>query len=71
MVYDIHTLQNRFYFGASALASPHSAIPSLLRHIDKPDADAPEGCNGERQFDSIAFPDEGASKRFGSMFEGQ
>lgn len=106
MVYDIHTLQNRFYFSGSAIASPHSAIPALLQFISNPDDDAPEGCDRKRQFDAIvrhyptgnmstwepsvsliasclisadnccaipiwpsqAFPDEGASKRFGKMF---
>lgn len=53
MVYDIHTLQNRFYFSGSAIASPHSAIPALLQFISNPDDDAPEGCDRKRQFDTI------------------
>lgn len=68
MVYDIHTLQNRFYFGNHALMSPHSAIPCLLKHIAQPDPEAPEGCDSTKLFDAIAFPDEGAGKRFGKMF---
>jgi phosphoribosylpyrophosphate synthetase len=70
MVYDIHTLQNRFYFSGGAIASPQSAIPLLMKHISAADPDAPEGCDGTKLFDAIAFPDEGAGKRFGKMFTG-
>jgi len=54
MVYDLHTLQNRFYLHGHAVASLHTAIPLLQLY-------------GE--FDAVAFPDDGAAKRFGPMFE--
>eukprot|EP00298_Acanthocystis_sp_HF-20_P012414 c19875_g1_i2.p1 GENE.c19875_g1_i2~~c19875_g1_i2.p1 ORF type:complete len:318 (+),score=123.24 c19875_g1_i2:115-1068(+) len=58
MIYDVHTLQNRFYLYGHALASLHSTIPLLLKVIGKP---------GET-VDAIAFPDEGAMKRFKELF---
>jgi hypothetical protein len=42
----------------------------LKEHIAAADPDAPEGCDKTKLFDAIAFPDEGASKRFGKMFPG-
>jgi len=72
MLYDLHTLQNRFYFHGHALASLHTCIPLI---VDKgeallPSSGAPGGAAGldMRKFDAIAFPDEGAAKRFGGMF---
>ena len=58
MFYDLHTLQQRFYLHSGALASMHSCIPILKKYVlgDK-------GCT----VDALAFPDEGAQKRFGSM----
>ena len=56
MIYDIHTLQNRFYFHSSILASLHTCIPLLLARL---------------KFTNIrcaAFPDDGAAKRFQSLF---
>jgi hypothetical protein len=60
MLYDLHTLQNRFYMSNNAVATMHSTIPLLLAEL----ARQPEG----EKFDCIAFPDDGAAKRFGSMF---
>lgn len=57
MVYDLHTLQNRFYLHGNAVASLHSAIPLLRRRMEK------------SEIDCVAFPDDGAAKRFGSFFE--
>ena len=56
MIYDIHALQNRFYFHSSCLPSLHSAIPLLFARLKKTTINA------------VAFPDEGAAKRFGKMF---
>eukprot|EP01062_Namystynia_karyoxenos_P067380 TRINITY_DN61311_c0_g1_i1.p1 TRINITY_DN61311_c0_g1~~TRINITY_DN61311_c0_g1_i1.p1 ORF type:complete len:410 (+),score=119.85 TRINITY_DN61311_c0_g1_i1:81-1232(+) len=56
MIYDLHTLQNRFYFSSSTVASLCSAVPLLL-----------EKMAGSR-INCIAFPDEGAAKRFGPGF---
>jgi ribose-phosphate pyrophosphokinase len=56
MVYDLHTLQNRFYIHNNAIASLHTAIPLLKRRIK------------DSNINCIAFPDDGAAKRFSSMF---
>jgi ribose-phosphate pyrophosphokinase len=58
IIYDLHTLQNRFYLHGNAVASLQTTIPLLIDAIKK------EGV------DCIAFPDDGAAKRFGSMFKG-
>lgn len=57
MIYDIHTLQNRFYFHSSTNPSLHSSIPLLLQRLIFSPVNA------------ICFPDEGAAKRFGSSFK--
>ena len=56
MVYDLHTLQNRFYLHGNAVASLQTAIPLLKRRIK------------DSNIDCVAFPDDGAAKRFRSMF---
>jgi phosphoribosylpyrophosphate synthetase len=57
MTYDIHTLQNRFYFTGHALATLHTAIP-LIKELIEADSD---------KITAVAFPDEGAFKRFGNL----
>ena len=57
MTYDLHTLQNRFYFTGHALATLHTAIPLITKKIK------------EVGINAIAFPDEGAHKRFASLFK--
>lgn len=58
IVYDLHTLQNRFYLHGNAVASLQTSIPVLISELKK------------TQVDCIAFPDDGAAKRFGGMFTG-
>lgn len=58
MVYDLHTLQNRFYLHGNAVASLQSAIPLLKRKI-----------HADKHIDCVAFPDDGAAKRFAAFFE--
>jgi ribose-phosphate pyrophosphokinase len=58
IVYDLHTLQNRFYLHGNAVASLQTSIPVLIEALKK------------TQVDCIAFPDDGAAKRFGGMFTG-
>jgi phosphoribosylpyrophosphate synthetase len=58
IVYDLHTLQNRFYLHGNAVASLQTTIPLLIDEIKRTDINC------------IAFPDDGAAKRFGSMFKG-
>jgi len=57
MVYDLHTLQNRFYIHGNTLATLHTTVPVLLQELLSTDIDC------------IAFPDDGAAKRFGHMFK--
>jgi len=59
VIYDIHALQNRFYFGDNVIPLLVSAIPLFVKRLQ---AD-------HREEDIvIAFPDEGACKRFGKQF---
>jgi phosphoribosylpyrophosphate synthetase len=57
MLYDLHTLQNRFYFQNTTIASLHTTIPLLLRRLSV------------TNIDCVAFPDDGAAKRFCHMFQ--
>ncbi|MQM18890.1 hypothetical protein Taro_051890, partial [Colocasia esculenta] len=55
VIYDIHALQERFYFGDNVLPCFESGVPLLLNRLQQlPDSDNI----------SIAFPDDGAWKRF-------
>ncbi|KAJ1429831.1 phosphoribosyltransferase-like protein [Ochromonadaceae sp. CCMP2298] len=57
VIYDLHTLQNRFYLHGNAIASLQTSVPLLIDYI--------RGSN----VDCVAFPDDGAAKRFGQMFQ--
>jgi len=57
MVYDLHTLQNRFYLHGNAVASLQTAIPLLKQKIK------------DSNINCVAFPDDGAAKRFSAMFQ--
>jgi ribose-phosphate pyrophosphokinase len=57
MVYDLHTLQNRFYLHGNAVASLQTAIPLLKEKMK------------QTGIDCVAFPDDGAAKRFSAMFQ--
>ena len=56
IIYDIHALQERFYFSDNVIPRLETAIPILKERI------------GNLKNIAIAFPDEGAWKRFGKMF---
>ncbi|MCA1743427.1 MAG: ribose-phosphate diphosphokinase [Desulfonatronovibrio sp.] len=58
LIYDIHALQERFYFSDEVIPRLETAIPLLLERI-----------RGMKNV-AVAFPDEGAWKRFGRMFKG-
>lgn len=60
IIFDIHALQERFYFGDSILPCFESGIPLLLERLN-----ALEDSNNV----VIAYPDEGAYKRFHSFFD--
>jgi phosphoribosylpyrophosphate synthetase len=56
VIYDLHTLQNRFYLHGHAIASLQSTTPLLVERIRA------------TRINCVAFPDDGAAKRFGFMF---
>ena len=56
IIFDIHALQERFYFSDRVIPRLESAVPLLRRRLA-----------GMKDV-SIAFPDEGAWKRFGRYF---
>lgn len=53
MIYDIHALQERFYFHGATLPSLHTALPLLYGKLRL-----------EGKITHVAFPDDGAAKRF-------
>lgn len=59
LIYDIHALQNRFYFSDNVVPLLVSAIPLFLRVLN---------CNHAEENVVIAFPDDGAKKRFANKF---
>ncbi|XP_004516466.1 ribose-phosphate pyrophosphokinase 4 [Cicer arietinum] len=60
VIYDIHALQERFYFGDEVLPLFETGIPLLKERLQQlPDADNVV----------IAFPDDGAWKRFHKLFD--
>jgi len=61
MIYDIHALQERFYFSETAVPLLLSAVPLFINKLE---------ANHSDEVISIAFPDEGACKRFGKLFTG-
>jgi len=60
LIFDIHALQERFYFGDNILPYFESGIPLLLNRIAELD---------DADNIVIAYPDEGARKRFGVFFK--
>jgi len=60
LFYDIHALPNRFYFRDSVIPLLVSAIPTFISKL----RNAHKG-----EHIGIAFPDEGATKRFGKYFD--
>ena len=59
IIFDIHALQERFYFGDSILPCFESGIPLLLERLEQLE---------DAKNVVIAYPDEGAYKRFHSFF---
>ncbi|XP_071502479.1 uncharacterized protein [Diadema setosum] len=62
VMFDIHALPERFYFSDQVIPRLESAIPLLIKEIMAMPDDIQANL-------SIAFPDEGAYKRFHPMFE--
>eukprot|EP01128_Nolandella_sp_AFSM9_P001881 TRINITY_DN12282_c0_g1_i1.p1 TRINITY_DN12282_c0_g1~~TRINITY_DN12282_c0_g1_i1.p1 ORF type:complete len:358 (+),score=67.32 TRINITY_DN12282_c0_g1_i1:69-1076(+) len=60
VIFDIHALQNRFYFGDNVIPILLSGVPIIKAQLKNEHGDEPI---------TIAFPDEGAQKRFGKKFD--
>lgn len=60
VIFDIHALQERFYFTDNVIPILASATPILLSRLES---------HHKNEKIAIAFPDEGAWKRFGKKFE--
>jgi hypothetical protein len=71
VLYDLHTLQNRHYVHGSCIASLQSTIPVLLERIlgRGRGRGRPGAQDGDFEINCVAFPDDGAKKRFSFMFE--
>jgi hypothetical protein len=83
VIYDLHTLQNRFYLHGNVIGSLKTTVPLLFPALERAGVD----CIAQLEstipllkeqmlqdaavpVDMVAFPDDGAAKRFGAMFEG-
>jgi len=64
VIYDIHALQEQFYFSDSVLVELKSAVWLLKSRLEELKRESPD------EEIAIAFPDDGAYKRFKSKFEG-
>eukprot|EP00929_Paragymnodinium_shiwhaense_P106105 TRINITY_DN7123_c0_g1_i1.p1 TRINITY_DN7123_c0_g1~~TRINITY_DN7123_c0_g1_i1.p1 ORF type:complete len:637 (+),score=110.72 TRINITY_DN7123_c0_g1_i1:85-1995(+) len=60
MIYDIHALPTQYFFQGSCAATLHTAGTLVIDKINSMDAGA--------RIDCIAFPDDGAAKRFSKFF---
>jgi phosphoribosylpyrophosphate synthetase len=65
MIYDVHAPPSQFFFTGHCYATLHSACPLIAARIRAMPAVADGGVG---QIDCVAFPDEGACKRFGAFF---
>ncbi|CAF4233801.1 unnamed protein product [Rotaria sp. Silwood2] len=61
VIFDIHALQNQFYFSSNVIVRLESTVGLLL--------DALNNRENQNEKFAIAFPDDGAHKRFAHMFE--
>jgi len=64
VIYDIHALQEQFYFADSVLVELKTAVWLLKEKLEALQKENPS------EKIAIAFPDDGAHKRFKSKFEG-
>jgi phosphoribosylpyrophosphate synthetase len=60
VIFDIHALQSQFYFSSNILIRLESTVDLLLKELK----------TQENEKYAIAFPDDGAHKRFGTLFAG-
>eukprot|EP00931_Biecheleriopsis_adriatica_P059206 TRINITY_DN35391_c0_g1_i1.p1 TRINITY_DN35391_c0_g1~~TRINITY_DN35391_c0_g1_i1.p1 ORF type:complete len:637 (+),score=123.42 TRINITY_DN35391_c0_g1_i1:58-1968(+) len=61
MIYDVHALPTQYFFTGSCAATLHTAGPLVVSKISAMPA--------EEKIDCIAFPDDGAAKRFAKFFQ--
>ena len=59
VIFDIHALQNQFYFSSNIIVRLESTVGLLLNEL--------QNSNNEKY--AIAFPDDGAHKRFSYLFD--
>lgn len=64
VIYDIHALQEQFYFGDNVLVELKTAVWLFLDELKELRATAPD------EEIAIVFPDDGAHKRFKAKFKG-
>jgi ribose-phosphate pyrophosphokinase len=58
VIFDIHALQNQFYFSSNIIVRLESTVELLLKEL-----------KSQNEKYAIVFPDDGAHKRFGHMFD--
>ena len=63
VIFDIHALQNQFYFSSDIIVRLESTVGLLLEQLHQRDT-------SEERF-AIVFPDDGAHKRFAVLFKGK
>jgi len=61
MIYDVHALPAQYFFTGSCAATLHTTCPLVVNRIGLMEAD--------EKIDCIAFPDDGAAKRFTKFFQ--
>jgi Phosphoribosyl transferase domain len=84
IVYDLHTLQNRFYLHTNAVADLRTGIPLLKQRLNEIQQKQQQQQHSEvstttkdtstddtKKCFCIAFPDDGAAKRFSVFFKGE
>ena len=70
VIFDIHALQERFYFGDTVIPVLQSGVPLLLTKLEELALSMPfdPKAPNEKFFFTIAFPDMGAYIRYHHMF---
>lgn len=68
VIFDIHALQERFYFGDTVLPLFESGIPILRERLEQLRAEAASKGDPSLADVAVAYPDEGAWKRFHTQF---
>jgi phosphoribosylpyrophosphate synthetase len=61
VIFDIHALQNQFYFSSNIIVRLESTVELLLKEF--------KARENENEKYAIVFPDDGAHKRFGHLFD--